>query len=164
MAITGSTDFGDGLLGVTVDADPTVTPVDAPTGSLIQYLGTLYQKQDDGSTTNVRGVVVLNANGQIPSSQLPGGSGTGVVDFGSGFPGKSDTTLVITGQALIQAGSLVQAWVTATATADHSVDEHLVDMPAVSAGTIAAGVGFTIYAAAVGLSLRGQYSVSWRWA
>ncbi len=74
-----------------------------------------------------------------------GSSGTTTVDFGA-FPGKTDVTASIAGQASIVAGSVIAAWVVATATADHSVDEHWCDPPVVRAGSIVAATGFTIYA------------------
>jgi hypothetical protein len=70
--------------------------------------------------------------------------GTTTLNFGT-FPGSTDTTVVITGQAGISAGSLVEAWIYPTATADHNVDEHWVDPPEVYAGNVVAGTGFTIY-------------------
>jgi hypothetical protein len=72
-------------------------------------------------------------------------SGITAVDFGA-FPGASDTSLTITGQAGIVAGSVVKAYIIATATVDHSADEHWVETIEVKAGNIVAGVGFTIYA------------------
>jgi len=66
-----------------------------------------------------------------------GAQGTAVVDFGA-FPGKSDTSVVITGQGSIASGSLVEAWI--------SADEHLADPPFIVAGAVVAGTGFTIYA------------------
>lgn len=73
------------------------------------------------------------------------GQGTATIDFGA-FPGKTDASVTITGQTGITAGSLVEAWIFPTATADHSVDEHWADPPDVMAGNIVAGTGFTIYA------------------
>jgi len=72
------------------------------------------------------------------------GTGTATLDFGA-FPGKTDATVTVTGQAGIGAGSLVEAWIFPTATADHSADEHWVDPPEVYAGNVAAGTGFTVY-------------------
>ena len=71
--------------------------------------------------------------------------GSTTVDFGA-FPGATDTVATITGQASIGSGSLVEAWIFPTATADHSADEHWVDPPEVFAGNVVAGTGFTIYA------------------
>jgi hypothetical protein len=94
-------------------------------------------------------------------------SGTTTIDFGA-FPGKTDTTVVVTGQAGIVAGSLVGAWLRPVATADHSADEHRVESLAVIADTIVAGTGFTIYGGSTseyGQSTRiyGTWTVAWAW-
>ncbi len=73
-----------------------------------------------------------------------GATGIATIDFGV-FPGKSDASVDVTGQAAIVAGSLVEAWIRPVATADHSADEHLVETLKVIAGNIVAGTGFTIY-------------------
>ena len=73
------------------------------------------------------------------------GTGTTTVDFGA-FPGGSDASAAITGQAGISAGSLVEAWIIPSASTDHTADEHLVETLKVMAGNIVAGTGFTIYA------------------
>lgn len=74
-----------------------------------------------------------------------GAQGTATIDFGA-FPGSSDASVVVTGQAGIVSGSLVEAWVRLVATADHSADEHMLETFNVFAGNIVAGTGFTIYA------------------
>lgn len=74
-----------------------------------------------------------------------GASGTTTVNFGA-FPGTHETTVAVTGQASIVAGSLVEAWLRPEATADHSVDEHLHEPIRLLAADIIAGTGFTIYA------------------
>jgi hypothetical protein len=89
--------------------------------------------------------------------------GTTTINFGA-FPGSTDTSVAVTGQAGIVAGSLVEAWVRMEATADHNADEHMVDPPRVIAGNIVAGTGFTIY----GLTndkkrLYGLYTIAWVW-
>jgi hypothetical protein len=110
-----------------------------------------------------------------------GAQGTTTVNFGA-FPGTADTSVAITGLTTILAGSLVEAWIIPTATADHSADEHWVDPPRVVAGNVVAGVGFTIYATARETTanpatiangrrqentntdaLYGQWTVSWVW-
>ena len=53
-----------------------------------------------------------------------GAQGTAVLDFGA-FPGKSDASVAVTGQAAIVAGSLVEAWIRPVDTADHTADEHM---------------------------------------
>ena len=72
-----------------------------------------------------------------------GATGTSTVDFGA-FPGKSDASVAVTGQAGIVSGSIVEAWLFGS-TADHSEDEHFVEPLVVFAGTIVVGTGFTIY-------------------
>lgn len=87
MTVIGTQDFAPGVLAVVVDADPTVTPVDAPRGSLIVFkpgagLPTYFTKDDDGSSTNVTPL---------------GGSGGGVVPVSSVTLGAPAATLDITG-------------------------------------------------------------------
>lgn len=94
-------------------------------------------------------------------------TGTALIDFGT-FPGKADTTIVVTGQAAILAGSLVEAWIRPIATADHSADEHMVEDLKVFAADIVAGTGFTIHGVTderYGEShLRyGQWTIAWAW-
>jgi hypothetical protein len=100
-----------------------------------------------------------------------GATGTATVNFG-GFPGSSDTTVLVTGQTGIVANSLVEAWLVPTATGDHSADEHVADGPRIMAGNIVPGTGFTIYAVAqdeepspvgAGPMPYGQWSVAWVW-
>src|SRR5205807_1334420 len=76
--------------------------------------------------------------------RLMGAQGTGLLDFGA-FPGASDASLVVAGQAGILAGSLVEAWLLPAATADHTADEHIVETLKVFAGNIVPGTGFTLY-------------------
>jgi hypothetical protein len=90
-------------------------------------------------------------------------AGTTAIDFGA-YPGTFDTSVDVTGQTAIVAGSNVQAWLVATATADHSIDEHWVDPPKITVGNISPGVGFTIYAIANdGGRNYGQWTVQWTW-
>ena len=89
--------------------------------------------------------------------------GFATVDFGDAVNGTAYTTTVVTGETAILVGSSVRAWVYPKDTADHSIDEHMIDGPIVSAGSIVAGTGFTIYAVS-GPSqgnLWGLWSVAW---
>ncbi len=91
--------------------------------------------------------------------------GTTTVDFGA-FPGDTYVTVAVTGQTGILAGSLVEAWIIPATTADHSVDEHVVDAPVIRAGNVVAGTGFTIYASAPRDGegqYWGQWNVGWVW-
>ena len=85
--------------------------------------------------------------------------GSTTVNFGA-FPGSSDASVAITGQGGILAGSSVKAWLMATATADHTADEHWVESIAVGVGNIVAGTGFTIYAKNTG-TLNEPVSEGW---
>ena len=67
-----------------------------------------------------------------------------MLDFGA-FPGKSDASVAVTGQAAIVAGSLVEAWIRPVDTADHTADEHMLETIKVFAAAIVAGTGFTVY-------------------
>lgn len=111
-----------------------------------------------------------------------GAQGTTTVNFGA-FPGAGEATATIIGQGSILSGSLVEAWIMPTATADHSADEHWVDPPLVIAGNVVAATGFTIYAQSPTRSQNvpdyidgdkeqrpvndgrfyGQYTVAWVW-
>lgn len=94
-----------------------------------------------------------------------GAQGTATIDFGA-FPGASDTSVAVTGQTSIVSGSAVEAWILPAATADHSVDEHMVETLKVIAGNIVAGTGFTIYGFNSGFGdvrLYGTWNVAWVW-
>lgn len=96
-----------------------------------------------GGTTNF-----LRADGTFAAPPGGGGGanvGTATVDFGA-FPGSSHASVVVTGQAGIVAGSVVQAWIRPVATADHSADEHMLETLRVHASDIVAGTGFTVNA------------------
>lgn len=72
-----------------------------------------------------------------------GAQSTAELDFGA-FPGASDASVTVTGQASILASSLVEAWIYPKDTTDHSADEHMLESIKVFAHTISAGNGFTI--------------------
>lgn len=113
-----------------------------------------------------------------------GAQGTTTLDFGA-FPGKSDTSVAVTGQTGIVSGSLVEAWIRPEATSDHTADEHLVESIKVIAGNIVASTGFTIYGfntsevneqesgtqpgqqarygGGKGTRIYGQWTVAWVW-
>lgn len=74
-----------------------------------------------------------------------GAAGVTTIDFGA-FPGASDASVAITGQTGILVGSIIEAWLVAQPTADHTADEHRVETISVTCGNIVAGTGFTIYA------------------
>lgn len=109
-----------------------------------------------------------------------GAQGTATLNFGA-FPGKTDTSVAVTGQTGILTSSLVEAWIRPADTAEHTADEHMLEAIKVSARDIVAGTGFTIYGIAsseiqdvagnktmekqrsLGHRLYGQYTVAWVW-
>lgn len=85
------------------------------------------------------------------------------VDFGA-FPGKTDTSLVVTGQGRLLLGSIVHAHIAPGAgTVEHTADEHIAEFIQITVGALIPGVGFTIYAVAMNNRLYGRYNVSWSW-
>lgn len=89
-------------------------------------------------------------------------AGTAIVDFGAG--GATDTSIAVTGQSTIVAGSKVFASALAMASADHSADEHWAEELLVVAGNVVAGTGFTIYARGQRWPCFGKFNVAWTWA
>ena len=111
--------------------------------------------------------------------------GTATIDFGA-FPGATDASVAIASPT-IGATSQVEAYLYPLDTADHSADEHVVEMIDVmaDASSIVAGVGFTVrakvrdnpgtgqhydpkqpatYNRKDGLRLYGIYSIAWAWS
>lgn len=157
--------------------------------------------QDEGSGLTARSTInftgagvscVDNAGSSRTDCTISGGGGGGgsgntgttTVDFGA-YPADPIATAVIAGETGILSGSVVQAWIYPTDTADHTLDEHLLVNMKVRAHSIVAGDGFTItayfegsgiqglgkgspvrrgnYPALVGESTYGEWSVAWRW-
>jgi len=92
-----------------------------------------------------------------------GAQGTSDLDFGA-FPGASDASVAVTGQAGIVAGSLVEAWLRPVDTADHKADEHLLAQVEVTAGNIVGATGFTIYGVSLDKTRSyGIWKIAWVW-
>jgi hypothetical protein len=91
-------------------------------------------------------------------------TGNTTINFGA-WPGSALATAVITGQTNIQSGSVLFTAIRVASSADHTADEHVIDSPQTMAGTIVAGTGFTIYAAAPPgrPTLFGAYNIGWMW-
>lgn len=89
-------------------------------------------------------------------------TGTAVLDFGAA-PGNNMASVVITGQAAILAGSLVESWLMYSTSADHNEMEHLVVPMQLRCGTIVPGTGFTIYAMSEWV-LTGAWTLQWVWS
>ena len=92
-------------------------------------------------------------------------TGTAVIDFGA-YPGGPTASVAVTGQSAILTSSFVEAWIRPQVdTADHSVDEHIVEPLKVVAGNIVGASGFTIYAEAISgcPCAYGTFTVNWVW-
>lgn len=91
-------------------------------------------------------------------------TGTATLNFGA-FPGATDASVAVTGQAAIVAGThLAEPWVWPIATAEHSADEHRVEELEVYAADVITGTGFTIYGITRSKTrLYGNWSIAWAW-
>lgn len=94
-----------------------------------------------------------------------GAIGTAVLDFGA-YPGAAQASVAVAGQAAILTTNAAEAWIRPQdATADHTVDEHVVEQLKITAGNIVAATGFTIYGECKsGHFLFGTYVTNWVWA
>lgn len=109
-------------------------------------------------------VVTYNADAGQWQPKTTINVGTATLNFGASMA--QEATVTVTGQTAITASSRVWAWLIPAATADHSADEVMVNPPAVFAGNIVAGTGFTIYGNAYNLpgsECYGSYSIGWAW-
>lgn len=91
--------------------------------------------------------------------------GTATIDFGS-FPGTSEASIAVTGQASIGATSKVWTYINADdTTADHTANDHryLPTFVDFSHDTPTAGVGFTIHGRCLD-KMQGTWKVRWAWA
>jgi hypothetical protein len=142
--------------------------------------------QGDQGDEGVMGPPGLPGAAGAPGASGSGATGVDVVNFGV-FPGGSDASVAITGQATIGTSSVVQAWLQLADSTDHLADEHRIETLAVYAGNIVAGTGFTIYAVNTsqlserpggwsatetsragesgrGTRIYGKWNVQWRWS
>lgn len=93
------------------------------------------------------------------------GSGTVTLTFGTLSTPNLSPTATVTGQSGIAGSSLVEAWIMPATTADHSVDEHIVESVRVVAGPPSAGSGFTVFGVVPsgGGTVYGAFNVAWAW-
>lgn len=113
-------------------------------------------------------VLLAGQLAELPAGDtLPGGGatrGSTTIDFGA-WPGSDSASVAVTGQSGILSGATVRAWLRLEATAEHSVDEHIMAPLRISAGAIVAGTGFTIYAVFdAPVATYGEWSVQWEWS
>ena len=90
--------------------------------------------------------------------------GTTIIDFGA-YPGSSEAQVAVTGQTEILSPNKAEAWITAEATADHTISDHpsAAALVALSCSIPTDGVGFTIYARCLD-KMQGTFNVNWVWA
>lgn len=87
--------------------------------------------------------------------------GAAVLDYGT--TSEKAASVAVTSQTAIVAGSKVEAFVRLALTADHSIDEHMIENQKITAGNIVAGTGFTIYGEVTLGTARGLYNIDWVW-
>ncbi len=117
-----------------------ITPGDLAVDESLHYDASGWYVLD--ATGSRKGVGATGAAGTNGGGTVLG-SGTALVDFGSGA---NMATVDVTGEAAILSDSLVFCWIKPEATADHTEGEHIVEDIKVVASDIVAGVGFTIWA------------------
>ena len=136
------------LSTATDDGDTVIQPINAQS-SVGRYLLSIVHAPATALRTLIGGLFV---------------KGSAQVDFGSSAASESSLAIAFPTIAL---ADTVEAWCVPVATADHSIDEHLMLPPRIVAGNVVPGVGFTIYATAndqPGSSTYGAWSVAWRWS
>lgn len=92
-----------------------------------------------------------------------GAQGTATINFGAIGSVGNRSSVNVTGQASILSNSAVEGWLRLEATAEHPVDDLLIDPVKVIAGNIVAGTGFTLYAEMPYGNAYGNYKVDWAW-
>lgn len=96
---------------------------------------------------------------------MANGVGTATIDF-SAFPGTSEASVAVTGQAAISSTSKAEAWIMGddTSTSHTAADHKYAPLfMALTCGTPTAATGFTIYARGID-KLQGNYTVRWVWS
>ena len=94
-----------------------------------------------------------------------GAIGTATIDFGS-FPGTSEASIAVTGQASILATSKVEAFIMGDdTTARHTANDHRYASALIglTCGTPTLATGFTIYGRCLD-KMQGTFAVRWVWA
>lgn len=89
--------------------------------------------------------------------------GTASLNFGAIGSPSSNASVAVTGQTGISANAYVEAWIRLVATAEHDIDEVQYETLRITAGTIVAGTGFTIYGEVLNGKTYGNFTVNWVW-
>lgn len=93
-----------------------------------------------------------------------GATGTTTINFGT-FPGSSEATVAVTGQADILTTSFAEAFFMRETSADHTAEDHsyAAALCALTCDTPVAATGFNIMARSLD-KLSGIFTVRWVWA
>jgi len=86
-------------------------------------------------------------------------AGTSIIDFGEA-PGGNYAKTTIYGQTTIKSTSMVDAFIPAVASVDHTDMEHVISQIDVKCGNVIAGTIFDIHAWSP-MRLSGRYNVNW---
>lgn len=92
-------------------------------------------------------------------------TGSATINFGSS-PGTAEATIAVTGQTLLSGSSKVETWIMETTTGGNTALDHrtLAALCRVTAGTLIAGTGFTIFAYLPLGKAVGTYTIQWAWS
>jgi hypothetical protein len=93
------------------------------------------------------------------------GQGSATIDFGA-FPGSSEASVAVTGQAAISATSKAEAYLMGDdISGSHTADDHryAAVLIGLTCGTPTAGTGFTIHGRCLD-KMQGSFQVRWVWA
>lgn len=147
-----------GPIGLTgpqgVQGDPGPTGATGPSGPGVPVGGTVGQVLAKTSATDYATAWVSPSGGGATR-------GTASIDFGAGDVAAS---VVVTGQAgILAASSRVRVHVAPADTANHSIDEHIIEPLRVFAHSIVDGVGFTVSAVCDLGSTHGIFRIDWEW-
>lgn len=95
---------------------------------------------------------------------MASGVGTATLAWGA-FPGSNESSVAVTGQTGITAGSHVEAWYMAETLGGKTANDHsyMAALSELSCGNIVAGTGFTIYGRSIE-KLQGSFTVHWVWS
>jgi hypothetical protein len=90
-------------------------------------------------------------------------TGTATLSFGA--TPTDNATVVVSGQATIASGSLVEAWIMGATTGTNNEQNHLQAGALIrcTPGIPVAATGFTIYGEVIAGRVTGDFSVQWVW-
>jgi hypothetical protein len=135
-----------------------VSSVTAPAGNYLSTVAVDATLTGDGTVGNPLHVVGGGGGGTTVNF------GTAIIDFGT-FPGTGESSIAVTGQTGILAGSVSAAFIDPVATVDHTADDHkyAAALIGLSTGDNIPGSGFTIYGRCLD-KMQGTFNLKWYWS